>query len=455
MTMDQAAAALEAGRTTSRALIETCLERIADPAGQGGLAFTRVYAAQARAGADAADALRRAGRAPGRYAGIPVSIKDLFDVAGEVTAAGSTVLAGAPVAASHAPVVRRLLQAGLVPVGRTNMTEFAFSGVGINPHFGTPLSPWRRPGRGQAGGHIPGGSSSGAAVSVADGFAIGAVGTDTGGSCRIPAALCGIAGFKPTQRRVPLAGAVPLSPTLDSVGPLAAGAACCAALDAILAGESERGLPVVGLSGLRLVLPTNLAFEHLDEATEHALDRTVRLLDAAGVVIDRHPLRVFDDIAAAHGRGGFASVEAYAWHRAMLETRAAEYDPRVASRILMGADMRAVDYIDLCQARARIIRAFEMEMAPYDALILPTVPISPPAVADFDADDTYWKLNFLLLRNPSQINFLDGCAISIPCHAPGHAPAGLMIAGSAMQDARVLAIAVAAEAVLGVRPAGG
>jgi aspartyl-tRNA(Asn)/glutamyl-tRNA(Gln) amidotransferase subunit A len=445
-TLAAAAGALAAGATTSRALVEACLDRIADPAGQGALAFTQVYADQARAAADAMDALRRAGRAPGRYAGIPISVKDLFDVAGDPTAAGSRVLAAAPRATQNAAVIRRSLEAGLIPIGRTNMTEFAFSGVGINPHFGTPLSPWRRD-----DAHIPGGSSSGAAVSITDGFALGAIGTDTGGSCRIPAALCGIAGFKPTARRVPLDGALPLSPTLDSVGPLAATAACCAALDAIFAGTPERVLPPASLAGLRLLLPTNLAFEHLDGPTEDALDRAVRRLDRAGAVIDRRPLAAFDAIAAAHQRGGFAAPEAYAWHRILLAGHAAEYDPRVANRILMGADMSAADYILLTQARARIVAAFTADMAGYDAFIMPTVPLSPPRIADFAQDDAYWRLNFLLLRNPSMVNFLDGCAISIPCHAPGAAPAGLMLAAPAMQDARLLAIAIAAEAALGER----
>jgi aspartyl-tRNA(Asn)/glutamyl-tRNA(Gln) amidotransferase subunit A len=443
-TLDAAAASLDAGTTTSRDLIENALARIADPAGQGALTFMRVYADQARASADAADTLRRAGRAAGRYAGIPISIKDLFDVAGETTAAGSTVLANAAPAACHAAVVDRVLQAGLVPVGRTNMTEFAFSGVGINPHFGTPRAPWRR-----ETGHIPGGSSSGAAVSVADGFALGAIGTDTGGSCRIPAALCGIAGFKPTQRRVSLAGAFPLSPTLDSIGPLAPTAACCAALDAIFAGEPARVLPHLRPTGLRLLLPTNLAFDHIDDSTEESLDRAVRLLLRAGAIIDRRPLPALDAIAAAHEKGGFAAAEAYANHRALLATRAPAFDPRVASRILPGADMSAADYITLHQARARIIADFEADMAGYDAFILPTVPIAPPAIADFARDDEYRRLNFLLLRNPSTVNFLDGCAISIPCHEPGAAPAGLMIAAPAMQDARVLAIAVAVEKIWG------
>jgi aspartyl-tRNA(Asn)/glutamyl-tRNA(Gln) amidotransferase subunit A len=225
-TIAEAAAALASGRTTSRALVETALDRIADPAGEGARTFVRTYPTQARASADAIDALRRANRAPSPFAGIPVSLKDLLDVAGEPTPAGSVVLADAPLATAHAPVVQRLLAAGLIPVGRTNMTEFAFSGVGINPHYGTPRSPYGRQADGS--GRVPGGSSSGAAVSVSDHMAFAAIGTDTGGSCRIPAAFCGVVGYKPTQRRVPRDGVLPLSTTLDSIGPLARTVACCA-----------------------------------------------------------------------------------------------------------------------------------------------------------------------------------------------------------------------------------
>jgi aspartyl-tRNA(Asn)/glutamyl-tRNA(Gln) amidotransferase subunit A len=442
-TLAEAAAALAAGITTSRRLVELCLANINDLEGQGACAVVRVHGDQARASADAMDALRQANRAPGPFAGIPISIKDLFDIAGEPTPAGSVILADAPPASRTAPAIQRLLAAGLVPVGRTNMTEFAFSGVGLNPHYGTPLSPWDR-----ATGHIPGGSSSGAAVSVADGMALGAIGTDTGGSCRIPAALCGITGFKPTARRVPLAGALPLAPSLDSVGPLALSASCCAALDAIMAGEPDRTLPPVTLHGLRLLLPTNIAFANLDAPTEAALDHAVARLDDAGALIDRAPLAAFDDINDAHAKGGFAAAEAYAWHRDLLAGAFARYDPRVASRIVAGADMSAADYFMLTQARHRIIRRFESDLAPYDALMLPTVPIAPPPIAAFARDEDYRRLNFLLLRNPSAINFLDGCAISLPCHSPGAPPAGLMLAAPAMADARLLSIAIVVEAVL-------
>ncbi len=446
LTIAQAAQALSAGHTTSRQLVEDCLDRIAAPGSEGTRTFVRLYADQARASADAMDSLRVAGRAPGPLAGIPISLKDLLDVAGEPTAAGSLVLASAPPATAHAPVVARLLAAGLIPIGRTNMTEFAFSGVGINPHHGTPRAPYGRTADGS--GRIPGGSSSGAAVSVSDGFALAAIGTDTGGSCRIPAAFCGVVGYKPTARRVPLTGVLPLSPTLDSVGPLARTVECCAAIDAILAGGRFVTPAPLPPEGLRLLFPTNIVTDDLDAPTERAIDRAVQLLDRAGVSIAHKRVDSLDRIMQAHARGGFAVVEAYAWHRELLRTDAARYDPRVASRILPGAHMAAADYIALLQARVAIIAAFAEEMAPYDALIMPTVVISPPAITAFAAEDDYKRLNNLILRNTAQVNFLDGCAISLPCHERDAPPAGLTLACAAMGDARLFCVAKSVEALL-------
>src|ERR1700693_2729328 len=205
-TVADLAADLATGLTSSRELVEIALARIADPGGEGARTFVKVYADTARAAADAQDKLRQAGYVASPLAGLPVSLKDLFDVAGEQTLAGSKALDDMPAAERDAPIVARLRAAGAVLIGRTNMTEFAFSGVGINPHYGTPGNPYDR-------ALIPGGSSSGAAVSVSDGGAVVAIGTDTGGSVRIPAALCGIVGFKPTQKRIPRDGAIPLSTT--------------------------------------------------------------------------------------------------------------------------------------------------------------------------------------------------------------------------------------------------
>jgi aspartyl-tRNA(Asn)/glutamyl-tRNA(Gln) amidotransferase subunit A len=266
-----------AGGGKSRGLVEQCLARIADQSGEGGRVFLKVHAADALAAADFYDRRRAHGAAPSPFAGIPVSIKDLFDIAGDVTTAGSVALRDAKAAEHDAPAVARLRTAGFIPIGRTNMTEFAFSGLGINPHYGTPLSPHDR----QAA-RIPGGSSSGAAVSVSDGMAFGALGTDTGGSCRIPAALCGVVGFKPTAHRVPTAGAFPLSTSLDSIGPLAATVECCVTLDAVLAGEPAVDLAPFPLAGLRMAVPQTLVLEGVEPAVARAFESALAALRKAG-----------------------------------------------------------------------------------------------------------------------------------------------------------------------------
>ena len=442
-TMTQAAADLQSGRTTARALIERCLAAIADPAGQGPRAFLAVYAEQARAGADAMDMLRQHNRHPGPYAGIPFSIKDLFDVAGEVTAAGSTVLADAPVASAHCTAVARMLAAGFVPVGRTNMTEFAFSGLGLNPHHGTPLSPYKR-----SVGHIAGGSSSGAAVSVADGMALAALGTDTGGSCRIPAAFCGVVGYKPTARRVPMDGLVPLSQTLDSVGPLARSVADCAAVDAVLAGEVPRPVQPLALRGMRIAVPGNLVMDGVEPAVAEAFGRALNRLGTQGARVTHMPFRQLDDVIAVNNRG-FATAEAYAWHAKLLGTKGAGYDPRVRSRIAGGEGMTAGEYIALLAARTRIIADMDAATAPFDAVAMPTCPVTPPTLASLETDDdAFTRVNALVLRNPSFANFLDRCSISVPAHRMGDAPVGFMLMGATGGDRRLFAVAAAVEAVL-------
>jgi aspartyl-tRNA(Asn)/glutamyl-tRNA(Gln) amidotransferase subunit A len=418
--IDELAQALAEGTTTSRGLIEDSLSRIADPAGEGARTFIKVHAEQARAMADAADILRKANRAPGPYAGIPIAVKDLFDIAGEPTPAGSAVLADAPTAQANAPVVARMLAAGFIPVGRTNMTEFAFSGLGINPHYGTPTSPWDR-----ASQRIPGGSSSGTAVAVADGMAAAGLGTDTGGSCRIPAAFCGIVGYKPTARRIPITGVLPLAPSLDSVGPLAPSVACCAEIDAILANETPAAPTPADLRGLRLAVPDTLVLDGMDDMVAAAFERALSILSAAG-----------------------AASEAYAWHRSLLAARGGAYDPRIRVRIGRGESMSASDYIDLVAARARLIAAFDRATASYDCVIMPTVPIIAPPIGTMDDERRYNSVNMLILRNTALGNFFDRCAISLPCHRPGDAPAGLMLMGETMEDARLFRIAAAVEAAL-------
>src|SRR5690242_14621358 len=293
---------LASGRTSARKLVEGCLARIADPGGEGPRAFIHVDKDAALAAADAMDALRKVNAAPSRFAGIPVSIKDLFDIRGQVTRAGSRALEDSAPAEADAPVVARLRRAWFSLIGRTNMTEFAYSGIGINPHYGTPKSAWNR-----SAGHVPGGSSSGAAVSVVDGMAHGALGTDTGGSCRIPAAYNGIVGFKPTQRRIPLDGAVPLSVTLDSYGPLARSVACCAALDAVLADEPAVALQPRPIKGMQLAVPMTVAFDDLDDAVARTFDRALETLSRQGASIARIEMPEFLDVGLMNAKGGFAA----------------------------------------------------------------------------------------------------------------------------------------------------
>ena len=448
-TIEALAAALAAGRTTSVELTTAALARASDPAGEGSRVFTRIDTDRALAHAQASDALRAAGLARSPIDGLPVSVKDLFDIAGQTTCAGSVVLRDAAPATRNATVVDRLQAAGAVIVGRTNMTEFAYSGLGINPHYGTPRNPWDR-----ATGRIPGGSSSGAAVSVTDGMAVAAVGTDTGGSVRIPSALCGLAGFKPTARRVPLDGALPLSTALDSIGPLAASVRCCAILDAVLAGEPV-SVPAAGeLVDARLAIPTDVVLNDLDDAVAAAFESACRTLAAAGARIRRIAMPEFSEMPALHARGTFTAAEAWAWHRAHIEARASAYDPRVVSRIMLGAKMTAADFIDLLAARKRWIAAVEARIRGFDALLMPTVPQLAPRIDTLVQDEAaYYRANGLMLRNPTLINFLDGCALSLPCQAPGAAPVGLMLAGAGGSDHRILALGQAVEAALGSGPA--
>jgi len=442
-TVKEQQQALSEGRTTSQALTEEALSRAADPAGEGARVFTKLYPEAARAAAQASGILRKAGLTRSSIDGLTISIKDLFDVAGEVTMAGSVARAGEPAAAEDAVVVKRLRAAGAVIVGRTNMTEFAYSGLGINPHYDVPRNPWDR-----KTGRIPGGSSSGAAVSVTDGMAVAGIGSDTGGSVRIPAALCGLTGFKPTAARVPLTGVLPLSTSLDSIGAIAPSVACCAILDAIMAGEEERLPRPANLAGLRLAVPTTLALDGMDEDVARAFEAALSSLSAAGARIDEIAVPEFAELAAINAKGGFTAAEAWAWHRDLIERAGDKYDPRVVSRIRRGKDISAADYLELLAAREAWKAGVEARIEGYDALLLPTVPVVAPAIADLSAsDDVYYATNGLILRNPTLINFLDGAALSVPCHAPGEAPVGLMIAGPAGSDRRILAIGMAVEAL--------
>lgn len=386
-------------------------------------------------------------------AGLAVSIKDLFDVAGQVTAAGSVVLAEAPPAPSDCPAVARLRAAGAGLIGRTNMVEFAFSGVGNNPHLGTP-SAWDgrhdRP-LGQPGGHVPGGSSSGAAVSVATGAAFIGLGSDTGGSIRVPAALNGIVGFKNTARSTPTQGVLPLSPTLDTVCAMTR-----SVRDAILAHEVISNVRVPAsqrpLKDYRLGVCKRYFQDGMDTTVARAFERTLQTLSAAGACIVEFDLPAMDELAGLNATGGFSPAESYAWHRELLARDGARYDPRVAARIQRGAAMKACEYIDLQRGRAQWIRRMNDALTGLDAMLSPTVPITAPSRASVapgtERDDEFFRVNGLLLRNPSAINFLDGCAISLPCHTMDEMPVGLMLWHGAMHDTTVLQLALQVERAL-------
>jgi amidase/aspartyl-tRNA(Asn)/glutamyl-tRNA(Gln) amidotransferase subunit A len=387
-------------------------------------------------------------------AGLAVSIKDLFDVQGQITQAGSIVLKNQPPAVTDCLAVARLRAAGAGLIGRTNMVEFAFSGVGINPHHGTPAA-WDGL-YDQAVGttgqpHAPGGSSSGAAVSVATGAAFIGLGSDTGGSIRVPAALNGIVGFKNTARLVPTQGALPLSTTLDTVCAMTR-----SVRDAILAHEvlSARHVPrgQRPLSGYRLAVAKSLMQDSMDATVSRAFEHSLNTLRAAGARIDEIAFNELNELAPMMGTGGFSPAEGYAWHREWLDRDSARYDPRVLQRLMRGSGMKAHEYMDLVQARRQWIRRVEAALVGYDAVLSPTTPITGPKISDVapgaERDAEFFRINGLLLRNTSAVNTLDGCGISLPCHAPGTLPVGLMAWHAAMHDDTILQLALLLEPLL-------
>lgn len=442
-TIQELQAALEQGKTTAVALTEAALARINDPQGEGAHTFLKVYDQAALKAAKLSDKLRAAGQVRSPLEGIPVSIKDLFDVVGDRTRGASKVLNDAAPATENALLIQRLIDAGAILVGRTNMTEFAFSGLGINPHYGTPRAPWNRD-----QGHIPGGSSSGAGVSVADDMCTVAIGTDTGGSVRIPAAFCGLTGFKPTAERIPTQGVLPLSFSLDSTGPIGHSVTCCALTDSVLSAEPAPELTPIPYHHLRIAVPKDVVFNSLDTTVSQRINAAILALTNSGVQVERIEIPEFNQLAYINRKGGFVCAEAWALHRDLIEEHQDLYDPRVAHRILIGKEQSAADYIDLLAEREQWIRSVEERLEPYDAFIMPTCPIVPPRISDLEDEEQYFNHNALILRNPSIVNFLNGCAISLPCHPEGQAPVGLTLAAPAHHDAHLLRVAYTIEQLL-------
>ena len=445
--LTQAAADIAAGRQRAQAALDATQERAASSANRH--TFIRRFDAPARAAAQAIDLLHAAGAPLPPLAGLAVSVKDLFDVAGFPTSAGSLSLHDAAPAARDCPAVARLRAAGAALVGHTNLTEFAFSGVGINPHHGTPANPATAALDDEP--RIPGGSTSGGAVSVATGAAWAALGSDTGGSIRIPAALQGLVGFKCTAQLVPTEGAIPLSTTLDTACAVTHSVRDSVLLHEVLAARRV-GIDRRPLSAWRLALPRSVMLESLEPAVASAFEEALSALRRAGARIDDIELPTLADTAALVRGGGLSAAESWAWHRHRLAKRAASYDPRVALRIRRGEAISCADYIDLLSERRHWIARTNAELLGIDALLSPTVPILAPRLQPLlDSDDAFFATNAMLLRNPSLVNLLDGCALSLPCHREGGWPVGLMVWGPALADDRVLAVSLAVEQVLRAR----
>ncbi len=440
-TIDQLNQRLALGETTREALVTEALEGAESKAAQS--VFTKLYPDAALAAARAADAAQAAGIVQPALAGLPFTIKDLYGVAGETTMSGSIVCKGEPAQTEDATVVSRIRASGAAIIGKTNMTEFAFSGIGINPHYGTPVNPTD-----PLVARIPGGSSSGAAVSVALGLAVAGLGSDTGGSIRIPAAVCGIVGFKSTQNRVPLTGALELSRTLDTVCAMTRSVQDCITVDAVLSGAM---LPVRRrpLAGMRFAVPQTVVLDGMDAHVSSVFARTLSTLSAAGAQIVEIALSELAEIPKINAPGGLSPIEGYAEHHARLARAQDQFDHRVAQRMMLGATITAQQYINLLDARRAWISRVEAVVEGFDAILCPTIPVVAPAIADLIAsDEAFFKANGLLLRNTFTINLLDGCSFSLPCQGAGELPVGLMVSSVHGDDARLAAVALAVESAL-------
>jgi len=443
MSISKIAGDLATGTITARDHLESCLE--AADCEDGRRAFITLNSDAARAEADRIDGLRAAGATLPPFAGVTLSVKDLFDIAGEVTRAGSRVLDGAAPAKRDAVVVARLRAAGFIIIGRTNMTEFAYSGLGMNPHYGNPRSPWDR---GHDGGRVAGGSSSGSAVSICDGMAAATIGSDTGGSTRTPAAFCGIVGLKPTTNRMPSGGVYPLSTSFDAAGPMGHSTECCAIMDDIMAGGPGRAEAPFPAAGLRLAIPRGYLFEDLDPEVATSFDAAVARLSAAGAVISEISLDVLEELRPANRPKSIVSAEAHEFHRLQLAERREGYDPYVAARLEAGGDISAADYIAMHREREATCAAVQAVTRPFDALLVPTSPTVPQKIAPLTGIETLMKASARALRNTALSNYLDRPTITIPCHQAGSAPVGLSLIGSRHHDRRLLAIATGVEGIV-------
>lgn len=436
-----ASSVFDVSPTSALTRVQLALQAAREPAARH--VFTRLYDDAALSVAQAVDAQRQRGEPLGPLAGLPISIKDLYDVAGETTRSGAVLCEGEPAAPADAPAVARLRRAGAVVIGKTAMSEFAFSGVGINPHDGTPRNP-----ADPTVARIPGGSSSGAAVSVALGLCVAGLGSDTGGSIRIPAALCGLVGFKNTQSRVPTVGAMPLSRTLDTVCAMTRSVRQAMVVDGVLSGQAL-DVSAKPLSACRFLMPETLMLDDIEPAVATAFERSVQSLSRAGATIVRAPAPWVSEVAGLNAPGGLSPIEGWAEHRHRIADRLDQLDPRVAARMVLGRDILAADYLQLLRQREQWRLRAEHALQGFDALLCPTVPLVAPALEPLiHNDEAFFTANRLLLRNTFVINFMDGCSISLPCHQAGELPVGLMLSAPGGRDADLLGVALSVEAAL-------
>lgn len=442
-TIKNTMSALNSGEITALSLIEDSLTAIKIKPNQGSKTFLKIHEDAARHTATYYDKMRDAGEIVPPYAGVPIAVKDNFDMAGDVTTCGSKVLSSSSPASQDAPAVLRLRNAGFILIGRTNMTEFAYSGLGLNPHFGTPSNPYSGDEN-----RIPGGSSSGTAVAISAGMTVAGIGTDTGGSCRIPAAFCGLVGFKPSSVAIPLSGVFPLSTSLDAVGPLGSSVDCCAKLFATMSGLTYSDLPAVSVKGLRIGVVQNYVRDGIEDCISHAIENAEKALADAGAQMGPITVPSLDTIPNINGKGGFAAAESFATLHKVLESSYNQIDPRVSSRIAKGGDQTAVDYIELIGARKKLIQRYLEEVEQYDVVLIPTVPMLAPQFSDLENDADYSSANLLALRNSSIANMLDIPAISLPMITRSELPTGLTLFGRRNEDLKLLRIARSVEQTL-------
>ena len=443
---------LNTGTINARSLVEDCLAAIDAPDGEGSRAFIETYHHRAREEANAVDQARKQGLSLPTFAGIPLSIKDLFDEADIVTRAGSKVLKDAKPAIKDATVLARLKTAGFIVIGRTNMTEFAFSGIGTNAHYGDARSPFERDKLDVHKGRVAGGSSSGSAVSISDHMAAASIGSDTGGSTRTPAAFCGIVGFKPTTTRMSPDGVFPLSHSFDAAGPMATSVSCCTILDSLMAGGPGEDEAPVALNGIKLAMPSGYLFEDLDPHVAHSFNMAIERLSAAGAIIVDITINEIETLRPSNNPKSIVAAEAYAIHKDRLEAGLGDqYDPLVAFRLQSGKNILASDYINMLDERKQVWQAVQARLQGFDALVLPTAPILPPLLSSLQDIESKIQQSALSLRNTALSNYLDRPTISMPCHSLGTGPVGLSLIGSRQHDRRLLAIAAACETIISPR----